>query len=292
MILVSAIITTHKRKPDIVERAIKSVLAQTWKNIELFVVDDSPSDYEFRQDVKSMVERYAQQNVSYIAHEQCMGACAARNTGTDHSSGEFIAFLDDDDEWKSLKIEKQLKAFKNDNIALVYCGKEIKNDSNGAIILSEFKGVSGKVYAELIKENFIGSTSFPLLRKKALVDIGGFDVLMEASQDFDVWLRLAEKYEVAYVEEPLVTYHIHDGERISTNYLRKINGWERLIEKNMDHLACHKDAMFIRLIKLVPMYAGNKQIGKALKTWFKAVSLKPFAVKTKLRYLYRMVKNL
>lgn len=292
MDLVSAVITTHKRAPEIVERAIRSVLSQTWDNLELFVVDDSPGNYERRDDVKQMVESYAERNVKYIAHEHCMGACAARNTGAGYASGAFIAFLDDDDEWKPTKIEKQMRAFTDDSIALVYCGKEIQNDTTGTVTCSPFRGMSGRVYPELIKENFIGSTSFPLLRKSALDSVGGFDILMEASQDFDVWLRLAKVYDVAYVAESLVIYHIHDGERITSNYLRKINGWERLNEKNADYLATHRDARHIRLIMLVPFYAGNKQMGKALKTWLKAVSLKPFSVKTNLRYLYRMLKNL
>ena len=88
MVLVSAVITSHKRKPEIVERAIKSVLSQTHKNMELFVVDDSSSDYEHRGAVKAMVEKYADQKVTYIAHETCSGACVARNTGFVAAKGE------------------------------------------------------------------------------------------------------------------------------------------------------------------------------------------------------------
>jgi glycosyltransferase involved in cell wall biosynthesis len=291
MFFVSAVITTHKRSPEIVERAIKSVLSQTWERMELIVVDDSPADFAQRADVRRMVEGYATQNVRYIAHERCMGACAARNTGTEHALGEFIAFLDDDDEWKPNKIERQMSAFTDESIALVYCGREIKNDTTGSVTPSPFRGLSGRVYPELIKQNFIGSTSFPLLRKSVLEAVGGFDVLMEASQDFDVWLRIAKEYDVAFVEESLVVYHIHDGERITSNYARKINGWERLNEKNADYLAAHRDARHIRLMLLTPFYAGNKQLGKALRTWFRAAWLRPFAVKTNLRYLYRILKN-
>ena len=74
--LVSAVITTHKRPPEIVERALKSVLGQTYSNIEIFVVDDSPEDYVFRSDVKSMVESYSDKKVRYIAHKKCMGKFA------------------------------------------------------------------------------------------------------------------------------------------------------------------------------------------------------------------------
>ena len=105
--LVTAVITTHKRTPELVERALKSILAQTYENIEVFVIDDSPEEYELRSAVKNMIESYAEKNVTYIAHDKCMGACAARNTGLEAAKGEFIGFLDDDDEWLPTKLEKQ-----------------------------------------------------------------------------------------------------------------------------------------------------------------------------------------
>jgi len=290
MTLISVVITTHKREPSIVERAVRSVLAQTYENIELFVVDDSPSDYPYREEVRKTVEKYADKNVKYIEHEQCMGACAARNTGLEHCSGEFIAFLDDDDEWKPLKLEKQLRGFIEEKIALVYCAWEVKDDTTGVSIYPEFRCMSGKIYTELIKENFVGSTSYPLLRRSALEEIGGFDIVMQSAQDFDVWLRLAQRYEVNYVNEPLAVYHIHAGERITTNNLKKINGLERLNEKNKEYLLQNKAARHIRQMKLVPLYAGNHQIKKALKIWFRAMFLQPLKVKMNLSYLFRLCR--
>ena len=80
MPLVTAVITTHKREVAIVERALKSVLSQTHKELEVFVVDDSPCDFYDRDNVKAVVEKYIDENVTYIAHEKCSGACVARNT--------------------------------------------------------------------------------------------------------------------------------------------------------------------------------------------------------------------
>ena len=131
--LVTAVITTHKRPPEIVERALKSILIQTYKNIEIFVVDDSPAEYELRSAVKNMVESYADRNVTYIAHKKCMGACAARNTGLEAANGEFIGYLDDDDEWFPIKIEEQLKGFDSEDVALVYCGNNVFYESTGEI---------------------------------------------------------------------------------------------------------------------------------------------------------------
>lgn len=281
MDLITAIITTHKREPYIVERAIKSILSQTYREIEIIVVDDSPQEYECRHQVKEAAERLGAQ---YIAHETCQGACAARNTGLAAAKGKYVAFLDDDDEWLPEKIEKQKKCFVHEDIALVYCGNKIINESNGMVTDRKMAWHSGKVYDSLILENYIGSTSFPLLRTSALRAVGGFDPLMQSSQDYDVWLRLSEKYEVSYVREPLAIYHIHEGDQITRNYAKKINGLERLNQKNAEYLQSHKTARWIREIKIAPMYAGDRQLGKALKKWMLAAALRPLNVKENTFY--------
>ena len=107
---VTAIVTTYKREPEIVKRAVKSVLNQTYKGIKVVVVDDSPASYDLREKVKLEVCRL-NSDIMYIQHEQNMGACVARNTGLKYADTEYVAFLDDDDEWVETKIEKQLKLF-------------------------------------------------------------------------------------------------------------------------------------------------------------------------------------
>ncbi len=284
MELVSAVITTHKREPKVVERALKSILAQTYENIEVFVVDDSPSDYELRTKVEEMVKSYP--NVTYIPHEKCMGACIARNTGLNASNGTYIGFLDDDDEWKPEKTELQIKKFTDDNIALVYCGSETLNETTGDIKKRSFEIYSGMVFDKLILNNFIGSTSFPLIKTECLRNIGGFDPLQQSAQDFDVWLRLAENYAIDYVDESLVIYHIHENEQISKTSTKRIAGLERLNEKNMEYLKAHKEAYWQRIIKLAPEYSKNGNMWKALSTWCKAVVKCPFKFKENLKYLY------
>ena len=111
--LVSAVIITYKRKPEIVKRALESVLSQTYRPLEIIVVDDSPCDYELRSQVRETVESFNEE-ICYIQHEKNCGACVARNTGLKRAHGKYIAFLDDDDEWVSDKIEKQIAAFNDD----------------------------------------------------------------------------------------------------------------------------------------------------------------------------------
>ena len=288
MRLVSAIITTYKREPHILKRALESVINQTYKEIEIIVVDDSPSDYLRRDEIEKMVNCY--ENVKYIKHETPQGACVARNTGMNQSHGEYIAFLDDDDEWYPQKIEQQLNAFVNDKIALVYCGNDVIDDDTGVFKHDKRKFVSGMIFDSLIEDNFIGSTSYPLLRKDRLVEIGGFDALMQSSQDYDVWLRIEKKFEVTYIEESLVLYHIHSGDQITKNPRKKIAGLERIYSKYKEYIESNPNAKWNRTIKIAPFYAMEGDIKKALKLWIVAVIICPFRVKDNLRYLAEIFK--
>lgn len=288
--LVSAVITTHKRSPELVERALKSILNQTYTNIEIFVVDDSPVEYEFRPAVKSMVESYAEKNVTYIAHDRCMGACVARNTGLEAAKGDFIGFLDDDDEWLPNKIEEQLKAFTSEDIALVYCGNKTMYDATGAVVENFPECVTENVYEKLLYSNFIGSTSFPLLRTSALRKIGGFDVEMQSAQDYDVWLRISKEFSVNVVNMPLVLYHFHQGEQITKNPAKKVAGFERIIEKNRNYIETNNNLFWINCTMIIPWYAKNKQFGKAFRTWAKAAFKCPLKIKGNLTYLYSIFR--
>ena len=289
--LVTAVITTHKRPPELLERAIKSVLNQTHQNIELIVVDDSPVEYELRSAVKALVESYATKNVTYVPHEKVMGACAARNSGLARAKGEFIGFLDDDDEWLPNKIEEQIKAFDSKDVALVYCGSLTVFDSTGKQEERKCIFTRENVYEKLMYENFIGSTSFPLLRTEVLRQIGGFDVEMLSSQDYDVWLRIAKNHAVNYVKEPLVLYHWHEGDQITKNPAKKIAGLERILSKNMDYIKKHKDVYWLSCMSLIVWYVRAGDRKKAFSIWLKTIFKEPFKVKDNAKYLYTILIN-
>lgn len=291
--MVTAVITTCKRTPDVLERAIKSVISQTYKDIELFVVDDSPSSYEHRKQVKNMVDSYSDRGVIYIPHQKNSGACVARNTGLKAANGEYIAFLDDDDEWLPEKIEKQIAAFSNydTETAIVYCGRVTVNDTTGEIEERKAEFHEGFVFDLLIEKNFIGSTSYPLLRTDVLREVGGFDPQMPSAQDYDVWLRIAQKYKVGYVRDNLVRYHIHNGEFITGNPNKKIVALERLNSKHAEYLKVHRHALWQRTITIIDSDSAAGHYGKMLSRWFSAVVLRPSAVKENFMYLYSALAN-
>lgn len=295
MELVSAIITTHNREPKILKRAIDSVISQTYSNVEILVIDDSQKDYEYRDEVKMMVAKISDEinnhDIYYFAHEDSLGACEARNTGLRECNGKYIGFLDDDDEWLPHKVEVMMNGFVSDETALVYCDNEIVYDTSGEKKKVVRMKKRGKVYESLIINNYIGSSSFPLIRKSALEEVGGFDKLMLSSQDYDVWLRLSLLYDVNYVEECLARYHIHEGEQITSNPLKKISGSERLIAKNKEYIETHPRVYWSRYMKLVPHYVRAGELEKAKNTWRSCVKKCPLKLKGNFHYLRLIMKK-
>ena len=115
--LVSVIIPTHNRA-DLVPLAIQSVLQQTYTNLECIVVDDASTD-NTEETVRTIID----ERIIYLRHENNKHASAARNTGIKYARGEFIAFLDDDDEWLPTKLEKQVPFLLNlhEKVGMIYC---------------------------------------------------------------------------------------------------------------------------------------------------------------------------
>lgn len=285
---VSVIITTYKREPKMLKRAVQSVLNQTYTNLEVIVVDDSPSDYELRPMVESAVSNM-DSRVKYIKHQQNLGACAARNTGINNSVSDFVAFLDDDDEWLPEKLEKQMKKFDDASVGLVYCQQYVC-DENGVVGQSQHKAYTGNVYDKLILSNFIGSTSLVVMRKSIALKAGLFDPEIKSAQDLDMWIRVSKISKVECVCEPLLKYYVHSGERISGNPKNKIQGQERIIQKYYDDIVKNKEAFWRRYMNLSNMYCWDKQYSKAVKYYFTALSKQPLNISGNIKYALKNIQ--
>ena len=226
--LVSIIITTHKRTPDILKRAIDSVYAQTYRNFEIFVVDDAP-EFNEHKDIVNLVKSY-DSKLNYIINDRFPGACASRNDGIKASKGRFIALLDDDDEWLPNKLEIMIPKF-TDNVGLVYANWNIVNiNSNKKYIFNR------KIYSENIVDNlflvgnFIGGCSVPIMTRESIFSVGLFDENFKSAQDYDVWIRIAKKYSVVHVDETVVNYYISDV-AISASPKRQVLSSKMMLDK-------------------------------------------------------------
>lgn len=282
-ILVSVIITTYKRKSDILSKAIDSILNQDYKNLELFVVDDSPNDYEFRTEVEEYCNSINDPRFNYIKQSKNMGACVARNTGIMKSKGKYVCFLDDDDIYLPNKIKKMVSAIEeDDDIVLVYSDIAMYKNNKLHHKFSDIqKPHDGFVYDKIMETNFIGPTSIALLRKDALEKVGMFDPEMEASQDWDVWIRISKIGKVKYVDEVLFNYYSDCGmskDRISNDTSRRIRALKHLNEKNIEYLNGNSKVFAARLEYLLRLYIMNNDLKNAIKTYFDIIRKRPLSV--------------
>lgn len=293
--MITAVITTYKRETEMVFRALNSVLQQTLNDIEVIVVDDSPCDYPFREDVKKMVlsqkQLHPRRNIRIIQHEKNLGACAARNTGLEVAKGDYIAFLDDDDEWVPEKLEKQISLMSDPNVGLVYCGHYLQDDRTGKRIKVRTECFHGDVFKKLLDHNFIGSTSFPVIRTETIKEAGGFDIMMKSAQDYDMWLRIAKRHIIEYIDEPLVIYHTHAGEQITSNPQKKIDGLNRINEKYQEFIENDPELCWKRNIVLAPFYNGIGESRKAFSIWYKCLKKRPLKLIGNLFFLRAILKN-
>lgn len=237
--LVSAIITTYKRDPRFVLRAIESIMHQTYPNIETIVVDDSPDDYPKRSEVEAAVNAVGTGSIRYIANMKNLGACASRNIGIQASKGEYIALLDDDDEWLPDKIEKQVNAFTNEAIGLVTCDAFYCYD-DGRKELRANKVVSDSdVFDQLLISNFVGGCSFPMIRRECFEKCGMFKPDLPSSQDKEMFLRVAKRYRLYFIREPLLNYYAHTGERIGGSISKKIEAFRIIDDIYTEYFISH-----------------------------------------------------
>ena len=232
---VSAIITTHNRVKYL-KKAVNSVLKQTYKNIELIIVDDGSTDgtKEYCKSLKNV--KYI-----YISKSKHKNGNYARNLGLKKSKCEYIAFLDDDDEWLPSKIEKQVKTIELDErIGLVYTGTTIEvNDGLFTIDNSVNLDLHGDCSKKSLY-NIMTSTSTILFRRSVLDDINGWDENINYWQDNEMLISVAQKYKIEYVNENLTIYRelINDSKKISNNVDGFLNSVDYINNKYKKEISC------------------------------------------------------
>ena len=205
---ISVIIPTYNRA-HILPRALDSVLAQTQLPIEIIVVNDGSTD-----GTKSVLSNYPGLK---IIDQQHSGVSAARNIGLEHTNGEWIAFLDSDDEWLPEKLEQQWAAICNDDKLI--CHTEEIWIRNGKRVNPMKKH---QKYGEYIYEKCLPlcviSPSSVMIHQSVFNDIGVFDESLEVCEDYDLWLRICSKYSTLFISEPLIVKYGGHEDQLSRKY--------------------------------------------------------------------------
>jgi len=275
---VDIVITTFNR-PRLVGRAIRSVLEQTYPNVRLLVVDDA-SDTDTLAAIGDDAHL-----LEYIRHERNRGAPAARNTGLDCAEGDYVGFLDDDDEYLPSKLADQLRVLETASDAPigVDCGA-IRVTDDGSRLVQASLGPSGG--SDLILHRSAGTMTSTILYRRDRVKDLLFDENLPAYQEYDFLLRALERGPVIPLDTPLVLQHDHRGARVTNpqahlaalQYLRSKHAG--LIEPNPAAvLAWHRKMGRVHL-KVGDAQAASQEFRLAVAsgvapTWFRLIARTP-----------------
>lgn len=208
---ISVIIPTYNRAM-LLSSAIDSVLSQTYEDYELIVIDDGSTD-----DTTEIVNKYSTDKLRYVFQEN-KGRSAARNYGIKLAKGEYIAFLDSDDLFVPSKLEAQVRILDNNPCyGLVYSHANTIDENGDNLDQYSYTGnLSGWIYPDLlyIRNNVI-TTPTVMVRAKALADVGGFDETMHICEDLDLWCRIARKFQVMQICQPLAIVRVRASEQLN-----------------------------------------------------------------------------
>lgn len=272
--LVSVIITTYKREKAMLGRAIDSVLNQTYKNHELIVVDDN-DDINISNNVKKLIEEKNERehkDIKLVCYGKNMGLPYARNAGLKIAKGEFIAFLDDDDQWLDRKLELQINKFNqcSEGTGIVYCSAIVEKDNETKIRKAQYRG---DINDKLIYGNLIGSPSFSLIKRECFDFAGGFDEdkRLKAKEDHDLWLRICKRYKVDYVDQPLAIYDAHSGDKMSLRYGNFLEAELYFFEKHKEEFIHFPDSFSHRLAVIGEYYYRLHDLDNARRYYKMAI---------------------
>ena len=262
--LVSVIMPSYNREKSL-GLAIDSIVNQTYINWELIIVDDCSKDNTFK-----LVSNYQKQDkrIFYLRLNRNSGACVARNEGILFAKGEYITFLDSDDEYVPTKIEKQLSHFlqsSNENLGVVSCGRiDYRGEKEYRRDLPECKNNYFK--SLLAKERGIGAGTPFLMVKSSIIKENKifFDPQMPAMQDWDFVIRICKDYDFEFVADYLVKVNHHENDRVynASNAVKAIefqyNKYENWLLNDSDsHKKFVKRAGVIMAHHVSILYATN-----------------------------------
>jgi len=286
---VSIIIPAYNSE-KFIKRAIQSVLSQTYKDFELIIVDDGSTD-----NTKEIVEEFQKKDprIKYVWEENSGGPARPYNLALKQCQGEYIAFLDHDDEWLPEKLEKQLAIFKKYegkvNLGLVACEAYIA-DLSGNI-----KGKFNFKYDNLLgPENFdlffkmwgVSSLSCVVIRKEVFEKVGNFDENFKVAADIDIYLRILKNYYFYFLKESLVNYTQSDSSLSNEQFwIRQMPEYEYLLQKYEEDFKKYPKAKsrIFRNIGTFCTLANND--GKLARKYFKeAIKNNPLGLRLYFQY--------
>lgn len=238
----SVIIPTYNRT-HLLPRAIASVVTQTFKDFELIIVDDAST-----QDVQAVINRFPDRRISYIRRKKNGGNAATRNLGIANAKGEFISFLDDDDEYLPEFLEKTYIRLVSttDEVGFAWCGYllvKLSIDNQENVIGQELWQPKFQdrtdAYLSFLKSRKIGTGCGLTIRRSCFDKVGPFDEKLRKAVDTDFLIRLVRYFDFVVIPEFLIKIHQHSNLRVSKNSRAGADAYERIIKKHFTILREH-----------------------------------------------------
>ena len=263
---VSVIIPCYKQAGFLTD-AIESVLAQTHPHIEVIVVDDGSPD-----DTSDVASRYPR--VRCIRQEN-QGLSAARNTGIRESEGEFLVFLDADDRLTPSAIERGLLYLRLVPQAVIAVGKDKRISFEGLPIpFGEGRHIEKDHYVELLRANYIGCPATVMYRRSVFDHLGGFDTTVNPASDYDLYLRIAQKFPIYCHTDCVAEYRRH-RENMSSNQMLMLEHITRVLRSQLKRIggnteyeeACRTGLEFYQRLYRIPVIVERMRIAAHKRDW-------------------------
>lgn len=273
MPIFSVIIPTYN-SANFIERTIKSVLNQSFKDFEIIVVDDGSRD-----DTVNIIKKAESRDkrIKVVITPNSGGPTVPMNIGLNLAKGEYLAFLDHDDEWKINKLEKIYEIFtENPETGFVATNVEIFNHGDKTLTISKAPIVKNRISVDnMLSGNYFNTFSMLAVKKNVFDRIGSLDTNLFVFADFEIIVRMAI-YNIPhlFLSEPLTKYHLHDKNTsaLNSSASRRIKDLEYIITKYQKKYGLNKKSLskISKSIARIHLYLGNKK--EAILYFKKAIS--------------------
>jgi glycosyltransferase involved in cell wall biosynthesis len=209
--LVSVIIPVFNRTYEL-KRALESVVKQSYRNLEIIVIDDSSS-----VDIQSIVDFCKDCRIKYLRNDSNKGVSFSRNRGIVQSHGEYIAFLDSDDEWLPKKVEKQLEMFRFTDFRLIHTEEIWIRNGIRVNQKDKHRKSGGDIFERSLCLCLISPSSV-MLKRDVFDTYGLFDEKLPVCEDYDLWLRITSYEPVGFIETPLIIKYGGHKDQLSKKF--------------------------------------------------------------------------
>lgn len=282
--LVSIIMPTYKRHKDLVDRAIQSLLNQTYSNIQVVLVDDNakPELQSYRNEIESLVASISDERLTYLQNEENKGGAGSRNVGINVAKGEYVTFLDDDDEYLPQKISEQLEFMKSQSLDVCFGKLNIYNEEGELIDVREHDiKTFDKEYLRKyhLTRQITGTPTF-MMKKAVLEEVGGFEIVPMGQEYYLMQKILQTDCTIGYYPRCHIKAYRTAAEAISTGK-NKIFGEKKLYKykKTFFNILSFSEKQYVRCRHYAVMaiaYKRNKMYFKAIANLIVSVLCSPF----------------